>query len=274
MYVYDRTEVKLLCEDVQLGTPFVDSWCHPRPFPNTMPRINNIEDLDEDKTDLLGVYVRVCVCHIGMYIKPVCAYSFSTNDNLQLLFVAISDLLPDLLKFSPNSSLDTPRERSQLSDPLESGRRSTKQPSQSDTARGVLVTQKPLWQQSSSTSTGHTSGNALLHDKGHLLNTELALSRTIRNYHHKRHRSPVGTQNGEGVNTLVHPSSYKAKKQGAKTTRRPQSGVVHKKSSMSHKTPKVRPLSAAQVTNTNTAKDLELLTKTLCRQLSIKGDLQ
>ena len=123
-------------------------------------------------------------------------------------------------------------------------------------------------------STGHTSGNALLHDKGHLLNTELALSRTIRNYHHKRHHSPIGTQNGEGVNTLVRPSSYKVRKQGSKTTRRPQSSVVHKKSSMSHKTSKVRPFSAAPVTNTNTAKDLELLTKSICRQLSIKDDLK
>ena len=155
---------------------------------------------------------------------------------------------------------------------MESGRHPTEQPGQSDTARSILVTRKSLlWQQSTSTSTGQIGGNALLHDKGHMLNTELAISRTMRNYHQKQHQSPVRTQNAKVVNALVRP---KARKQGSKAIRRPQSSVVHKKSSSSHKTPKVRPFSATQHTNTNTAKDLELLTKSICRQLSIKDGLK
>lgn len=47
--------MKLLCEDVRLGTAFEDNWCNPRGFPNLISQINSIEDLDEDKTDLLGV---------------------------------------------------------------------------------------------------------------------------------------------------------------------------------------------------------------------------
>lgn len=164
---------------------------------------------------------------------------------------------------------------------MESGRQSTDRSGQSDSPRSVLITQKSLlWQQSSATSAGHVGSNVLLHDKGHLLNTELALSRTIRNYNQKRRRSPVHSENGKGLITLVRPNtpvSHRTRPhhyQDSKTTRRPQSSVVHKKSSTSHKTAKARPFSAAQVTNTNTAKDLELLTKSICRQLSIKGDLQ
>lgn len=51
---YDRTELKLLCEDVQLGTSFEDNWCNPRTLSGHTSQIN-IEEVDEDKTDLLGV---------------------------------------------------------------------------------------------------------------------------------------------------------------------------------------------------------------------------
>ena len=198
---------------------------------------------------------------------------------LMLVFdVAISDLLPDLLKFSPNSSLDTSQEQSQLTGALDGFKHLTDQPDQSDNSKSVLITQKSLlWQQSPTTSGGHT-GNALLHDKGHLLNTELALSRTIRNYNNKRH-SPVKGQSGKGLDSLVRPNTpvgYRARtrqRQSTKTAGRPHSSVVRKKSSTSHKTAKARPFSAAQDTNTNTAKDLELLTKSICKHLSIKDDL-
>lgn len=188
-------------------------------------------------------------------------------------FPAISDLLPDLLKFSPNSSLDTSREQSHLISEREGCSQSTnKQPNPSDNnTKSILITQKSLlWQQNLTTSAVHTgnNGNALLRDKGHLLNTELALSRTIRNYNNKRHHSTVKTQNGKRFNALVRangPVSYRAKQpqwQDSKAIGRPQSSVAHKKSS-SHKTAKVRPFSAAPVANTNTAKDLELLAKSI-----------
>ena len=51
-----RTEVKLLCEDVQLGNTFEDNWCNPRTLSHLASHVNNFEDLDEDKTDLLGVW--------------------------------------------------------------------------------------------------------------------------------------------------------------------------------------------------------------------------
>ena len=198
---------------------------------------------------------------------------------LLLVFVAISDLLPDLLKFSPNSSLDTSQEQSQLTSALEGI--ITNQPDQSDSSRSVLITRKSLlWQQSPTTPGGGHTGNALLHDKGHLLNTEIALSRTIRNYNNKRHHSPVKSKSSKGLDALVHPNTpvgYRGRthqRQGTKTAGRPHSSVVRKKSLISHKTAKVRPFSAAQDTNTNTAKDLELLTKSICKQLSITDDLK
>ena len=270
--------MKLLCEDIQLGTAFEDNWCHPRNFPNDASHINCIEDLDEDKTDLLGAYVITLTFPSRLRLSMECIQhtSFSYQYDVLFLFVAISDLLPDLLKFSPNSSLDTSQEHSQPTGAMESGTLPTDQSGKSDNARSILITQKSLlWKQGCATSAGHTGGNALLHDKGHLLNTELALSRTIRNYNHKRHHLPVKSQNGKGLaNTLVHHNKARPHHwQDSKTTRRPKSNVAHKKSSMSRKTPKVRPFSAAQVTNTNTAKDLELLTKSICRHLSIQDNL-
>ena len=194
------------------------------------------------------------------------------------VIVAISDLLPDLLKFSPNSSLDTSQEQSQLTSALEGIKHLA---DQSDSPKSVLITQKSLlWQQSPTTTASHT-GNALLHDKGHLLNTELALSRTIRNYNQRHHSPPVkGGQSGKGLDTLVRPNTsvgYRGRsrqRQSTRTARRPHSSVIHKKSSTSQKTAKVRPFSAAQDTNTNTAKDLELLTKSICKHLSINDSLQ
>ena len=53
--LHDRTEVKLLCEDVQLGTSYEDNWCNPRTLSTLVSQISNFEDMDEDKTDLLGV---------------------------------------------------------------------------------------------------------------------------------------------------------------------------------------------------------------------------
>ena len=190
-------------------------------------------------------------------------------------------MLPDLLKFSPNSSLDASQEQSRLSSAIESIEQSLdRHPSQSDDSKSVLITQKSLlWQQSPVTSGGHP-GNALLHDKGHLLNTELALSRTIRNYNSKRHHSPAKGQKGKGLNSLVRPNTsvgYRLRarqRNNTKSTERPRSGVVHKKSSTSCKTSLIRPFSIAQDTNTNTAKDLELLTKSICKHLSIKDNLQ
>ena len=153
-------------------------------------------------------------------------------------------------------------------------------PSQSDDSKSVLITQKSLlWQQSPGTSGGHP-GNVLLHDKGHLLNTELALSRTIRNYNSKRHYSPAKGQSGKGLNTLVRPNTsvgcrLRARQRNdTKTAERSCSSVTHKKSSTSNKRPLTRPFSVAQDTNTNTAKDLELLTKSIRKHLSIKDNLQ
>ena len=48
--------MKLLSEDVQLGTAFEDNWCNPRTLSHLVSHINHFEDLDEDKTDLLGVF--------------------------------------------------------------------------------------------------------------------------------------------------------------------------------------------------------------------------
>lgn len=188
-------------------------------------------------------------------------------------------MLPDLLKFSPNSSLDTSQEQSQLTSALEGIKHLADQPNQSDSPKSVLITQKSLlWKQGPNTAGSHTS-NALLHDKGHLLNTELALSRTIRNYNQRHHSSPAKGQSGKGLDTLVRPNTsvgYRGRtrqRQSTRTAGRPHSSVVRKKSATSH-TAKVRPLSAAQDTNTNTAKDLELLTKSICRHLSINDNQQ
>ena len=59
--------MKLLCEDVQLGTAFEDNWCNPRTLSNLVSQINNFDDLDEDKTDLLGVLCIPCR-YYRMYI--------------------------------------------------------------------------------------------------------------------------------------------------------------------------------------------------------------
>ena len=188
-------------------------------------------------------------------------------------------MLPDLLKFSPNSSLDTSQEQAQLTSTLESIKYLTDQPKQSDSPKSVLITQKSLLWQQIPTGAGSHTGNALLHDKGHLLNTELALSRTIRNYNQRHHSPPAKGQSGKGLDTLVRPNTsvgYRGRtrqRQSTRTAGRPHSSVIHKKSSTSHgKTAKVRPLSAAQDTNTNTAKDLELLTKSICKHLSINDN--
>ena len=216
--LYNRTELKLLCEDIQLGAPFEENWCSPRTFSTLMSQNSNFEDLDEDKTDLL-------------------------------------------LKFSPNSSLDTSQGLSQLTSEMEKNIcNSTDQTSQSDKAKSILITQKPsLWQQNSTSSVNYSS-KALLKDKGYLLNTELAISKTIRNYNNKRHHSLSAKR----------PHHL----QDTKTSARPHTSVYHKKSSASHKAAKVRPFSALPTTSTDTAKDLELLTKSICRHLSIKDNLQ
>ena len=60
--------MKLFCEDVQLGTAFEDNWCNPRTLSNLPSQINNFDDLDEDKTDLLGVFVYSAEC---MYIATL-----------------------------------------------------------------------------------------------------------------------------------------------------------------------------------------------------------
>lgn len=142
--------------------------------------------------------------------------------------------------------------------------------------KGILITQKSLVWQNSTVPAGYSS-KALLQDKGHLLNTELALSRTIRNYNNKRYHSQVTSK---GLNTLVRPSAlggYKATHrqwQHTKTSKRPQTSAGHKKSSAASKTAKVRPFSAVPLASTNTAKDLELLTKSIYSHLSIKDNLQ
>jgi len=188
-------------------------------------------------------------------------------------FVVISDFLPDVLKFSPNSSLDTSQGLSQLTSEMEKNIcNSTDQTSQSDKAKSILITQKPsLWQQNSTSSVNYSS-KALLKDKGYLLNTELAISKTIRNYNNKRHHSL--SAKSHSLNSLGYPKVRPHHLQDTKTSARPHTSVYHKKSSASHKAAKVRPFSALPTTSTDTAKDLELLTKSICRHLSIKDNLQ
>ena len=173
--------------------------------------------------------------------------------------------------------MDTSSQEQQTSE--KTIRYSTDKPAgQSDDAKSIMITHKSmLWQQSSTTTpnASHTSsGSALLRDKGHLLNTELALTRTIRNYNSKRHHSQAKSQGFSTLGRLGHSNAtYITSKQHQRDSGRPQSSVGHKKSSTSHKVPKVRPFSAT-VPNTDTAKDLELLTKSICRHVSINNNLQ
>ena len=53
--IHRGTELTLLSESVQLGTEFGDNWCNPRTITDLVTHISSIEDLDEDRTDLLGV---------------------------------------------------------------------------------------------------------------------------------------------------------------------------------------------------------------------------
>ena len=55
------TELALLSESVQLGTEFEDNWCNPRTLTDLVTHISSVEELDEDRTDMLGIYT-LCVC--------------------------------------------------------------------------------------------------------------------------------------------------------------------------------------------------------------------
>ena len=55
------TELALLSESVQLGTEFEDNWCNPRTLTDLVTHISSVEELDEDRTDMLGIYT-LCTC--------------------------------------------------------------------------------------------------------------------------------------------------------------------------------------------------------------------
>ena len=51
------TELTLLSESVRLGGE--DNWCNPRTITDLVTHISSVEDLDEDRTDLLGMSVNI-----------------------------------------------------------------------------------------------------------------------------------------------------------------------------------------------------------------------
>jgi len=53
--IYRGTELTLLSESIQLGTEIDEKWCNPRNITDLVTQISSIEDLDEDRTDLLGM---------------------------------------------------------------------------------------------------------------------------------------------------------------------------------------------------------------------------
>ena len=53
--IHRGAELTLLSESVQLGTEIDEKWCTPRSITDLVTHISSIEDLDEDRTDLLGM---------------------------------------------------------------------------------------------------------------------------------------------------------------------------------------------------------------------------
>ena len=187
--------------------------------------------------------------------------------------LVISQLLPDLLKLSPNNSFQSPQNTS--SDAIKQ-----EHTEQLTTLEDVEMTRmSSVWHQPT-TALDSIHSSTSDKEKNYLIGTEIALARTIRNYNNKQ-RSPARkpTRKNQSFDNLPrmsvkhHANSvYKEDiSQSKPPSSRPQSSSTQRKPP-SKRISKSRTLSALHSTSySNTAKDLELLTKSITQQLSIKN---
>lgn len=189
--------------------------------------------------------------------------------------LVISQLLPDLLKLSPNNSFQSPQNTS--SDAIKQDHTE-----QLTTLEDVEITRtSSVWHQPA-TAQDNIHSSTSDKEKNYLIGTEIALARTIRNYNNKQ-RSPARkpTRKNQSFDNLPPRMSVKHRTKSAykedisqskPPSSRPQSSSNTQRKPPSKSITKSRTLSALHDTSyTNTAKDLELLTKSITQQLSIKN---
>jgi len=205
---------------------------------------------------------------MSYYLSPQTPHRFIS---VFFSLLVISQLLPDLLKLSPNNSFQSP----QNTPPDTIKQEHTEHLA---TLEDVEVTRtSSVWHQpATKVDTKQTEK-----EKNYLIGTEIALARTIHNYNNKQRslaRKP--SRQNRSCNEWPHTSvkcntnfaSYKGEISQSKP--RPHSGIsnTQRKPSVSKRITKSCTLSALHGTsNTNTAKDLELLTKSITQQLSVKN---
>ena len=149
--------------------------------------------------------------------------------------------------------------------------------SQCDSVKDVeMASTSSVWHQPASAAVDTSKGTDL--EKKYLIGTEIALARTIRNY--SKQQSPVKKTNRkrQSNNKMwpCPPSSTSVsflqdnnrKPQSKPSSSRPHSSTTQRKPS-SKRLVKSHTLSALHTSsNTSTAKDLEMLTKSITKQLS------